>query len=239
MSGLRRRIGRSRGAPTRELNPVKLDAITALWEVAAPRSFADLGGVWAVHGAYARWATERFRPSRGVLVDDDISSETRNGAAALPALELVEGNFADPVVVDRVGDVDAVLLFDVLLHQVAPDWDEVLALWAPHTRAVVVVEPHWAGEETVRLVDLGREAYLAAVPPSPLHDALHGRLEEVNPERGRPWRDVHDVWQWGITDSDLDARIRSLGFERRWERYAGTWRGLESFRETGGVWVRP
>lgn len=238
MSALRERLRRWRRADP-ELNQVKLEAISAAWEVAAPRSFADLGGVWAVDGAYARWTMERFTPSRGVLVDDDLSPETRRRALALPGLELVEGNFGAAATAARVGAVDVVLLFDVLLHQVSPDWDEVLALWAPQTRAFVVVEPHWIGPETVRLVDLPQDAYLSAVPPSPLHDALHDRLDEPNPARGRIWRDVHDVWQWGIRDADLDAALRALGFVRRWERDAGLWRGLERFRETGGVWVRP
>lgn len=227
-----------RRAPPLALNPLKLEAIAALGAIAASRSFADLGGIWAVDGAYSHWAMERLEATRGVLVDDDLSTEARRCAARLSALELVEGNFGDPATAARVGAVDAVLLFDVLLHQVHPDWDEVLALWARRTRAFVVVEPHWTGPETVRLVDLDREAYLAAVPPSPLHDALYDRLDELNPARGRPWRDVHDVWQWGIRDADLDAALGALGFVRRWQRDAGPWRGLACFRETAGVWVR-
>jgi hypothetical protein len=95
------------------------------------------------------------------------------------------------------------------------------------------------GEETVRLIDLGREAYLAAVPPDPIHDALFDRLDEPHPARGgRRWRDVHDVWQWGITDADLIARAAALGFEVAAHVDNGPWRGLERFHEVGFAFAR-
>ncbi|MEM3672953.1 MAG: hypothetical protein QW468_01820 [Candidatus Bathyarchaeia archaeon] len=35
---------------------------------------------------------------------------------------------------------------------------------------------------------------------------------EVHPHHKRIWRDIHNVWQWGITDDDLIAKMKSLGF---------------------------
>jgi hypothetical protein len=67
-------------------------------------------------------------------------------------VELVEGNFGDDGVASLVGQVDAVLMFDVLLHQVSPsDWRRVLSLYAPRTQAFALVGPWWRGETTIRL----------------------------------------------------------------------------------------
>ena len=49
------------------------------------------------------------------------------------------------------------------------------------------------------------------------------RHDEISPQFGRPWRDVHFFWQWGIVSADLIARMRELGFV------------LDHFNN-GGVW---
>ena len=65
----------------------------------------------------------------------------------------------------EVGDVDAVILYDVLLHQVRPDWNEVLRMYAPRTRHFIVYNQQWVkGPDTVRLVDLGKDEYFRSVP---------------------------------------------------------------------------
>jgi hypothetical protein len=83
----------------------------------------------------------------------------------------------------------------------------------------VIANPQWeASESTVRLIDLGRERYLEAVPPSPFHAELFDRLDEWHEGQQRPYRDVARAWQWGITDGDLKAKLDELGFsaEREW-----------------------
>jgi hypothetical protein len=59
------------------------------------------------------------------------------------------------------------------------------------------------------LPDLGREKFLEAVPPWLSHRELFDHLD--NPH-GAQHRDPTDVWQWGITDSDLVAKLEELGF---------------------------
>jgi hypothetical protein len=219
-----------RRPPAPRLQPAKLRAIDAAFADGEARSFADLGGVWAVDGGYAFHALERHGAERAVLVDEHLSEAVRERARGFPALELVEGDFGDPAVAERVGEVDAVLLFDVLLHQVAPDWDEVLAAYARRARRLVVVQPQYvAGAATVRLPDLGRERYLELVPDLPLHHALFERPE---------LRDAHEVWQWGITDADLRARAADLGFELAHFENAGTWQDREAFETHAFVFRR-
>jgi hypothetical protein len=201
------------------------------------RSIADCGGVWNVDGEYTFHALERWQLERAVLVDTDISDAVRARAEEFPALELVEGNFGSPEVAARAGEVDAVLFYDVLLHQVAPDWDEVMALWSA-ARCLAVFNQQWTGPETVRLLELGTEEYLANVPRTDFHADVVDHLDEISPDHGRPYRDVHNIWQWGITDADLLAKARELGYEPVFAKDGGAYPELERFRNAAFLFER-
>jgi hypothetical protein len=141
--------------------------------------------------------------------------------------------------VSYVGEVDVVLLFDVLLHQVKPDWDEVLRAYASRARAVVIVNPQYvAGTETVRLIELGRAEYERLVPHTSIHDEAWADLDAIHPSHGRPWRDVHEIWQWGIVDPDIDEVCRSMGLALSYWENAGSWQGLEAFEHHAFVYTR-
>jgi hypothetical protein len=225
------------------LNPAKLRVIDYCFEELGSRTFADLGGVWGIDGAYARYATEAHDPQCGVVVDEDFSERYLEHERQLPKLSHVTGNFGRREVAESVGEVDTAFFFDVLLHQVGPDWDEILALYAPVARRIAIVQPQWNGPQTVRLLDMGEAEYLAAIPKrddahGSIYDGLFDRLDEINEQRGRPWRDVHDIWQWGITDTDLIARMEALGFALRHQENIGPWQGLDRFREAAFVFER-
>jgi hypothetical protein len=227
-----------------KLNPAKLRVIDYCFEQLGSRSFADLGGVWGIDGAYARYATEAHRPDRGVVVDENFTDAYLTAERGLPNLTHFDGNFGSRETTESLGEVDVAFFFDVLLHQVAPDWDEVLALYAPVARRVAIVQPQWNGPHTIRLLDLGEAEYLAAIPKrddahGSIYDGLFGRLDEINVQRDRPWRDVHDIWQWGITDDDLTARMAALGYELRLQESTGPWQGLGRFHEGVFVFERP
>ena len=227
------------GRTTPSLHGIKLRVIDAALSDPAIRSFADLGGVWAVDGGYTFHALQGHRIDRAVLVDDHITPATEGRAESFSQLELVTGKFGEPEVVDRVGRVGAVFLFDVLLHQVSPDWDRILELYAPQTEVFGIVNPQWIhGAETVRLVDLGRTEYEASVPDLETHRSLFDRLDERHPDQERPWRDVHEVWQWGITDADLQAKMADLGFTTTHDEDDGEWNGLSRFRNRAFVFAR-
>jgi hypothetical protein len=194
------------------LNPVKLDLI----DRCEFRSFADLGGVWLVEAGYTFHALRRRGVERGILIDTHPTETVLNLAAHFPQLELIQANFGNEEVAGRI-DVDAVFLFDVLLHQVRPDWNEILEMYAPRTRKFLVFNQQYTRDETVRLLDLGREEYMKAVPHSSEgepYTGLFDRLEEVHPDHERKWRDVHHIWQWGITDKDLREKFKQLGFRQ-------------------------
>ncbi len=182
-------------------------------------SFASLE-IGSDFGQYAFYTIDKPTVECGALVDvsprraGDQLLNVIEQAAERPGMEVIDGSFADPATVTDLGKVDAVLLFDVLVGMVDPDWDQVLEMYAPATSSFVIGNPQWElGETTVRLLELGREKYLEAVPPSKFHTELFDRLDEWHPGQHRPYRDTAGIWQWGITDTDLvgeAARARLL-----------------------------
>jgi hypothetical protein len=204
-------------------HPAKLEAIDDAVEELGIESFASLE-VGLQYGQYANYTIEKATVREGALVDispwrpRDQLLNVLEQAAELPGLRVVDGSFFDPEVVSEIGAVGAVLLFDVLLRLVDPDWDRVLELYAPITSSFVIANPQWDGETTVRLIELGREAFLGAVPPWPNHTGLFEGLDEWHAGQPRLNRDAPHVWQWGITDADLKAKMDELGFRAVRER---------------------
>ncbi len=208
----------------------------------APRSFADLGGIWAVDGAYTFYTLRDHRPERAALVDTDFSPASLDLAKSRDNLTLIHGNFGDRGIAEQVGGVDAVFLFDVLLHQVDPDWDAILALYAPRTDYFVIYNQQWIGSsETVRLLDLGQKDYFANVPHDendPTYRDLFDKLDDIHPQHGRPWRDVHNIWQWGITDQSLLSVMGDLGFKLQWYRNCHRFGDLANFENHAFVFQK-
>jgi hypothetical protein len=221
---------------------VKKELIDYVGESLGARSFADLGGVWAVNGTYSFHALSNGF-EQGTLVDTHLTEALADRAALEPRLRVIQGNFGDASVAASVGQVDAVLLFDVLLHQVAPDWREVLSMYAAHTDCYVIVNPQWIGRErVVRLLDLGEDEYFQNVPhqrDEGIYEDLFERLDQVHPDHGgRPWRDVHHIWQWGLSDASLVGALHDLGY--RIQRFVnnGAFCGLPRFECHGFVFAR-
>jgi len=236
---LRSRL-RDKARPDARLGALKLEMIELACELVDAHSLADLGGVRAVGGGYSFQAARRHGMRRVVLVDEDFTPEVTDRQSATGVLELVQGNFGDDRISGRVGPVDVILLFDVLFRQVRPDWDEVLALYAAQTRCFVVVQPTYNhdGPAAVRLVDLSAQRYLDMVPDLAIHIEALEHLDEPNVHRGRRWRDVHDIWQWGITAAGLERRLAVLGFRLAHHESRGRWRGLDAFDDCAFVFVR-
>jgi hypothetical protein len=235
---LRARL-RERPRPDARLGALKLEMIDSACDLVDAHSLADLGGVRAVGGGYSFHAARRDGMKRVVLVDEDFTPEVTDRQSATSVLELVQGNFGDDRIAGRVGPVDVVLLFDVLFRQVRPDWDDVLALYAAQTRCFVVVQPTYNGAESgaLRLVDLGASRYLDMVPDLPIHVEALEHLDDANVHRGRRWRDVHDIWQWGITATALERKLADLGFRLAHKESRGRWRGLDAFDDYAFVFL--
>jgi hypothetical protein len=217
---LRSNGGASGEAPDRTAAApnAKASAIDYAVDQLGIESFASLE-IGPEYGQYAFYTIDKPTVQRGALVDisprraGDQLLNVIDQAAERPGMEVVDGSFSDPATVTDLGKVDAILLFDVLVGMVDPDWDEVLEMYAPATSSFVIGNPQWEpSEETVRLIDLGRESYLEAVPPAKFHTELFDRLDEWHPGQHRPYRDTAGIWQWGITDTALVAKLAELGF---------------------------
>lgn len=209
---------------------------------ARPASFADLGGVWGVDGAYTFYVLDTYPVRTAFLADTNFTATVVERSKRYENLTLVEGNFGSPDLPPRIGRVDAVIMFDVLLHQVRPDWDEVLSMYAAVTDCFIIYNQQLVhGETTVRLPDLGVEEYFRHVPMNrnaPGYRNLFEKPEEIHPQHQRPWRDVHNVWQWGITDHDLLACLTQLGFDAVYSKNHGQFSNFESFENHAFVFVR-
>lgn len=215
------------------LRTEKLDLIDFAFSSQDVLAFADLGGIWGVEGGYTFYALDTFNPSKAVLVDTHPSAFVRTQNKKYPQLRFIEGDFGDKLVSLDVGRVDVVFLFDVLLHQVAPNWDEVLELYSHQTRYFIIFNPQWIGSSsTVRLLDFGEDGYFERVPRSknePPYDTLFQKLDQKHRDHDRTWRDAHQIWQWGITDDDLLSKMKSLGFRLQYYKNCGRFGILDHF----------
>lgn len=207
-------------------------------------SFADLGGNWGVDGGYSFYAMEAGM-ERGYLIDSGFTEKVLSDKQRFPGLTLIQGNFGSQTVTQQVPHVDAIFLFDVLLHQVAPDWDDILDLYATRTDIFLVFNQQFiASEQTVRLLDLGEEEYLRNVPgnrDAQTYRDLFEKMYEIHPTwrwDQRLHRDMPNVWQWGITDHDLLNKMKGLGLGLQYYKNCGQFGDLENFENHAFVFRR-
>lgn len=207
----------------------------------AARSFADLGGVWKVHGAYSLYALRKHSLDRGILVDTDFPRGLPEKLSRTSGLRIIRGDFASTDVVHKIGAVDVAFLFDVLLHQANPSWDTVLSMYAGSVRCMVIYNQQYVnGISTVRLTDLPLDEYLRVAPQGrdDIYKHVYAHADEVHPVYGKPWRDIHNIFQWGITDQDLRAHMIRLGFREVYFRNCGRFSNLPAFENHAFIFVR-
>jgi hypothetical protein len=244
---LRLKLAQVAQAPS--LNPVyssldknKLEIIDFAFNFNKARSFADLGGVWGVNGGYTFYTLDKHNITEGVLVDTHPTEPMLERSKKYPQLRYIQGNFGDSQIAEQVRQVDAIFLFDVLLHQVSPNWDKILDLYAPQTKCLVILNQQWiGGGSTVRLLDLGEESYFENVPVTRAEGpylSLFQKLDQKHPDHDRTWRDVHHIWQWGITDDDLEAKVESLGFRRQYYKNCGPFGYTKKFENHAFVFTK-
>ncbi len=205
------------------------------------RSFADLGGVWKVNAAYSRYTLRKHKPERGVLVDTDFPSRLYEKLVRTKGLETIHGDFGAEEILARIGQVDVAYFFDVLLHQANPSWDFILKRYSSICPCFVVFNQQFVeGEGTIRLTDLPLEEYLRIAPRGRDHVYRHvyQHANEIHPAYGKPWRDIHNIFQWGITDKGLRAQMEKLGYRERFFANYGQFSDLPAFENHGFIFTR-
>lgn len=124
-------------------------------------------------------------------------------------------------------------LFDILFHQVKPDWDEIIKMYSGVTNYFIVFNQQFIGsEKTVRLLDLGEEEYFKHVPHSrnhPTYQMVMKGMYEMNSGHNRINRNIHNIWQWGIVTTDLQNIMKSNGFKEIYHINYGLILGMKTF----------
>lgn len=225
------------------VNREKLDLIDRTFSSIFPRarSFADLGGIWKVNGAYSRYALKKFPIDQGTLVDTDIPSGLNNRLRRYQKLEVIQGDFGDQSIVDRIGDVDVIYFFDVLLHQANPDWDQIISRYAKNCPCFVIYNQQFIrGDETIRLTDLPFGDYIELTSRfrEEFCRYVYQHRNEIHPRFKKPWKDIHTIAQWGITDNGLRRLMRGLGYREVHFRNHGMFVGLPAFENHAFVFKR-
>jgi len=238
-SAVHRIVGRD---PNIQLNPDKKELIDFACERLHMASFADLGAVWNVEGGYTFYAMERHHVQSAVLVDSEITQPVFVKQHKWPRLQIIQGNFGEDAIARRVGQVDGVFFFDTLLHQVKPDWNEVLELYAANCKHMLVFNRQLTNSsKTVRLLDLGIEEYFRHVPhradEEPYKTYIRD-LDIIHPVYNKPYRDAPDIWQWGIVDADLIRVLHSLGFQMQFYKNCGRCANLKNIEDHAFVFSK-
>jgi hypothetical protein len=204
--------------------PAKLEAIDYAVDELGIESFASLE-IGLALGQFAFYAIDKPTVTSGALIDvaswraRDYLLSLIELAAEHPGMRVLDASFSDPRTVAEIGEVDAILLIDVLLRMANPDWDRILELYGSATSHFLIANPQWERDEaSVRLIELGREAFLEAVPPFKNHLELFDHLDDWYADQPRRYRDGAHVWQWGISDADLVRKMDELGFRLERER---------------------
>lgn len=203
-------------------------------------TFADLGGAWGVEGYYTYYTLTHGHIHGAFLVDLYHPPGVQALEREHDVLEFVHGDFTLPETLARFPKVDAIYLFDVLLHQAAPDWDEVLRRVEKKADRLVIFNPNWVGDRSIRLTELPEDEY-CKVTPHYKGDPLSAPTYEnpgASSRTGRPNRDSLAPFQWGITDDDLRAVMDFLGFSEVHYSNGGQWLDYPSFRSSGFIFER-
>jgi hypothetical protein len=207
------------------LDPNKKQLIDFACQELGMRSFADLGAVWNVDAGYTFYAMERHKVATSVIVDTDVTPAVLDKQKKYPGAKIVKGNFGQSTTRDQIDKVDGVFFFDTLLHQVKPDWDEILEMYAGVADIFLILNQQYTNfDVTTRLLDLGPDEYFKNIPHvgnEEPYKTYFRDLDAIHPEHRRPYRDIHNIWQWGIVDDDLIACMKDLGFKMQFYKNCG------------------
>lgn len=147
----------------RHIKPLKRQLIDIAFKLVDIKSIVDLGACWGVNGGYTFHALQNYDLDRAIIVDGVITDITVERAKKFNNLQLIKGAFNDKEIIKELGNVDAAIMYDILLHQVSPNWDEILEMYSKQISTLIIYNQNWIGDNTVRFIDLGLDKYLKDV----------------------------------------------------------------------------
>lgn len=201
---VRRKLGSIFGRPTSSV-PTPEDVIQ---KYAPGKSFADIGCMWAINGAYSFFA-ERCGARRVVAVDvypatDEFASEHSRSNSRV---EFVLGDINENVTLRRIGTMDVVLCSGVLYH--TPDPFALLARLRSVCGEILLLQTHLIPEIPGQrnaaifypmLDEVHRTRFRLGTG---MQKAITGPYE---PESG------YGNWFWGLTPSCVESLLACAGF---------------------------
>lgn len=145
-------------------------------------------------------------PSSALILWTISSPQVRERFAGYPHFHVVKGSFGKPETVAALPEVEALFLFDILLHQVDPDWGVILGSLYAQGKGHRDVQSAMEG--------FGEDGAAAGTRTGslPSQFSFRGRLRDFEggcgsnlceprraPRQIRAKRrgDAPDIWQWG------------------------------------------
>jgi len=180
------------------------------------KSFADLGGCWGVNAGYALDLLAKHKIEYAYEVDQIVTDISYERAKVFPQLKFITGLLGERKLINDFPPVDALIMYDIILHQVDLDWDTFLAAWSKKTRVFIIYNQNWKlDDHTVRFIDRGLNWYKKYVyyTNELAIDNWFRSHDLIDPKTLRQIRNQHNYWQWGITRNDMIRHIETLGFK--------------------------
>ncbi|MDL2307437.1 class I SAM-dependent methyltransferase [Desulfovibrio sp. OttesenSCG-928-C06] len=197
------------------IHPFKADLVEIAIGTYGIKSIVDVGGCFGVHGGYTFHALKNG-VERAMILDGEITPDTVEQARRYPNLTLKTMDLGNRDEIAALPSFDAAIIYDVLLHQVDPDWDEFLALYAAKVDTLIIYNQDFVGDETFRFVDRGLDWYLeqefAKFYGKESITNWFARHDQIHPQMGKKNRDIHGFWQWGIAYADIIRVAHEQGF---------------------------
>jgi hypothetical protein len=181
---------------------------------------AELGCTWNIDCAYGLYIANKYHVDKVKFVDVVWGDSAVAACAGMDNSEIIAGNFGDEAICQQVGNVDAVIMFWILLHQVNPNWDKLLTMYSRNSEIMIIGNPQWRGEHTIRLFELGQDEYCKNVP-------IYRDVKKIF--EAKKWSGSHEYWQWGITDNDLIDTMKKLGYKMAYYINCGKFDSLPNF----------
>ena len=221
-----------------ELDPSKLDLLCLANELYSPSSLCDIGGVWGVDGGYGVYA-KTVLGIENVIIVDSHWTDTAIECCKDSGVKIVDSFIDEYLSKSSLQNLDCVCLFHFLLHQVSPDWRDILRRLSSSVKVVLINNPQWTLEKAgFRLMELNSDEYFSFVPHSESEENYKDLFTaplEIDPLHNKPRRDLHHFWQWAITNNDLITWMNSLGYDLMYIRPSTIWSHNKHFQDYGFI----
>ena len=195
----------------------------------------DFGGIWNVDGFYTKHMHETYSLNKSTIVDRFWPSDLKE-KLDLIGIECADCLFSDFDFENKSYDV--CILFDVLLHQVIPDWRNFLGRISKHCEFIVIYNPQWLRRTSCRLTDLDDRQYFMEIPHEPCEDPYNYYTNNRQGKcsyAGVQIKDSFRLWQWGITNLDLINAMHNYGFQLIYLKNYFGWTQLKNFQNYGFI----